>query len=284
MKKWVDIGGIVLVGVLAGVGVWMMWGEGGEEGGGCRGRDARVPTVPAEEWEVRPAKEDNAATGKTGEAAPKAQKKKWGEMSDAEKLQSIRDKYGDDIPDNLKPVVYYLENPPGKTFNPARSRFDYFKHKSEREIAAVLALTPGTWMIGKPKFGKVFDADLEAALGEEIVLEESDTDEIRTMKTMVADTKKEFAEMLERGEKASDLMNATVAEFYELGRYRRQMEEAIGEIRRDPENTDEYVEDAVRAANTILAEKGLPPLKMPNILLRHASFQRRSIKAKENEQ
>ena len=42
----------------------------------------------------------------------KKKKKKYNEMSNEEKLKYYRDKYGENIPSNLKPIVYYLENPP----------------------------------------------------------------------------------------------------------------------------------------------------------------------------
>lgn len=213
---------------------------------------------------------------------PKPPKPKtYGEMTREEKLKSIRDKYGDNIPDNLKPVVYYLENPPQRTFHPARTKFPYFKRRSEREIASVLNVEPGTWMMGRARFGDKFDKDLAAALNEKIVFNDDDTDDVRAMKQAVVDTKKELADRVRNGEKASDIMNDTIDELYALGQYRRELQEQVGVIRRNAEYTDEDVQDVVSAANKMLEAKGLPPLRMPNMLIRHASLQKAAARAAE---
>jgi hypothetical protein len=213
-----------------------------------------------------------------------AKPKPYKEMSREEKLKSIRDKYGDNIPDNLKPVVYYLENPPQQTFHPARTKFPYLKRRSEREIASVLDVEPGTWMMGKAVFGDKFDKDLAAAIEEPIEFEKDDTDEIRTVKQAVIETKKELAERIKNGEVASDIMNATISELYSLGQYKRDLEEQVGAIRRNAEYTDQDVEDVVNAANQMLQDKGLPPMRMPNMLIRRASLRKAAEKAARENQ
>lgn len=214
-----------------------------------------------------------------------SKRKTYKEMTNEEKLASIRAKYGDNIPENLKPTVYYLENPPQQTFHPAKSKFGYFKRNSEREIASILSVEPGTWMMGKAKFGDKFDKDLAAALEETIEFEDGDDDEIRAMKQAVIDTKKELADRINNGETASDIMNSTIDELYALGQYRRDLQEQVGAIRRNPEYTNQDVEDVVNAANMMLKDKGLPPLRMPNMLIRSATLKvaadRAAAKAKQ---
>lgn len=215
-----------------------------------------------------------------------AKPKTYKEMTRDEKLQSIRDKYGDNIPENLKPTVYYLENPPQRTFHPAKSKFNYFKRRSEREIASVLNIEPGTWMMRPVQFGDKFDKDLTAAFEETIEFKKDDSDEVRAMKQAVIDTKKELAERIKKGEVASEIMNSTISELYTLGQYKRDLEEQVGAIRRNAEYTDQDVEDVVNAANQMLEAKGLPPMRMPNMLIRRASLRkaadRAAAKASEN--
>ncbi len=216
--------------------------------------------------ETRPSISTNKAV-----AASEA-KKRYNELTREEKLAQIRAKYGDNIPENLKPVAYYLENPPQQIFHPAKSKFHYFKHRCEREIASVLNIEPGTWMMKKVLFGDKFDKDLAAALEDPIEFKADDTDEIRAMKEAVADTKKELAERMKNGETASEIMNTTISELYALGEYKRNLEEQVGEIRRDSAYSEQDVEDIVTAANEMLAAKGLPPMRMPNMIIRRASL------------
>ena len=230
--------------------------------------------------EKKSANNPEAVTVKVKPVPEKPTKPKtYKEMTREERLQSIRDKYGDNIPDNLKPTVYYLENPPQRTFHPARTKFPYFKRRSEREIASVLNIEPGTWMMGKASFGDKFDKDLAAAMDETIEFEKDDTDEIRAMKQAVIDTKKELADRIKNGEVASDIMNATISELYSLGQYKRDLEEQVGAIRRTAEYTDQDVEDVVNAANQMLKAKGLPPMRMPNMLIRRANLKKAADRA-----
>ncbi len=234
---------------------------------------------PKAEKPPKPAAKPAPAPAVTNAPKPKTYK----DMTREEKLKTIRDKYGDNIPDNLKPTVYYLENPPQQTFHPARSKYHYLKRSSEREIASVLNIQPGKWMMRAVTFGDKFDKDLAAALGEKIEFEEGDSDEVKAVKQAVIDTKKDLAERIAQGETASEIMNATVKELYTLGQYRRSLEEQVGKIRRNAEYTDDDVRDVVNAANTMLKDKGLPPLRMPNMFVRHASLKRAAERAAAKE-
>lgn len=197
-------------------------------------------------------------------------RKTYKDMTRDEKLKYFRDRYGNNLPENLKPVVYYLENPPQRTFHPKRQKYDIFKRSSEREIAAFILVEPGSWMMRPPEFGERFDDDLRAALSESIEISMDDDEETRALKQAVIDTKKELAERIAAGEKGSDIMNEAGKSLYDLGQYRRNLEEQVGEIRRNSKYTDQDMEDVVKAANEMLSKKGLKPLKMPNAMLRRA--------------
>ena len=260
-------------------GAWWWYG-----GRGATTLPEKAPAKPKEEKPKvekppKPAAKAVPAPAVTNAPKPKTYK----DMTREEKLKAIRDKYGDNIPDNLKPTVYYLENPPQQTFHPARSKYHYLKRSSEREIASVLNIQPGKWMMRAVTFGDKFDKDLAAALGEKIEFEEGDSDEVKAVKQAVIDTKRDLAERIAQGETASEIMNVTVKELYTLGQYRRSLEEQVGKIRRNAEYTDDDVRDVVNAANKMLKDKGLPPLRMPNMFLRHASLKRAAERAAAKE-
>ena len=199
----------------------------------------------------------------------------------AAQLKAIRDRYGDNIPENLKPVVYFLENPPQKTFHPAKSKVSIFKRRSEREIAAMIMTEPGTWFMRKPTFNERFDEDFRASLGEKIEFSDDDTDEQKELKQAVIDTKAELAERMKAGESPSAAMNAFADSMYGLGQYRQLLQDELGKIKRDAQYSDKDVEDFVNAANKMLKDKGAKPIPMPKMVLRQVSLKRAAARAEE---
>jgi hypothetical protein len=199
-------------------------------------------------------------------------------------LKQIRDKYGDNIPDNLKPVVYFLENPPQKIFHPARTKADIFKRSSEREIAAVISTEPGTWFMRRPTFGRRFDADFAESLKEDIVIAETDTAAQKALKQAVIDTKAELSARMKHGEKPSDIMNDFTGSLYELGQYRRTIEEELTRLKKDETISDKDIVDFVGAANQMLTEKGAKPIQMPKMIFRHISLKRAAAKRAQEQQ
>ena len=203
-------------------------------------------------------------------SGPKAYK----DLSNAEKLEYYRKKYGDNIPDNLKPVVYYLENPPARNFRAKPGKASIFKHRSEREIASFLMVEPGTRMVRPVEFGERFDRDLAMSLSDPIEIAADDTEEQRRLKEAVIDAKAELLERAKAGENPSKVMTEAAKELYLLGRYRDDLEAEIRAIKNDPSKSDDDLSLAVEAANKMLAKKGLKPLRQPNMLIRHANLNR----------
>ena len=188
-------------------------------------------------------------------------------------LQEIRDKFGDNIPESLKATVYFLEHPPQKGFK-VRSNADFLRHTSERMIAGVALVEPGTYFVIKPEFGESFDQDFLNALIDKIDINDDDSEETIAVKQGVSDLKKEIADICKReGKKPSEVMNEHAATMYELGRYQRDLEDELDRIHANEEYSDKDVEDFCTAANELLKSKGLPPMQ-------HLDLTRRSFRIK----
>lgn len=213
--------------------------------------------------------------------AEKHRPKQYQDMTNAEKLASIRAKYGDNIPENMRAIVYFLENPPKHTYHPAKSRESIFKHESERVIASFVTTEPGTWFMRQPSFDGRIDADFAKALSERIEVTDEDKAEEAELKRLVSETKAELAERVAAGEKVSDILNAVGKEYYELGQFKRSLQGELSKIKRNPQYTDQDVQDFVEAANKMLAQKGLPPMKMPKMVFRHISLRRAAEGARQ---
>ena len=189
------------------------------------------------------------------------------------KLKEIRDKYGDNIPDNYKAIVYFLENPPKKKFK-ARGTHSYLRHPSERQIAGVVLTEPGTYFVMKPEFDSAFDRDFVNALLDKNEPNDDDSEEIVMVKNEIREIKKEISEICRKeGRKPSEILNEHAATMYELGRYQRDLEDELNKIYANADLTDKDVEDFCLAANQMLEQKGLKPMAIPNLT-------RRSIRLK----
>ena len=257
----------------AGVAAWLMLGRSNPPREAATD-EARKPGRIAE------AKPSMAATPPA--AKPKAEKKV---LTREEKLARIRARYGDNIPENLKATVYFLENPPAQTYEPAKTKSDIFKHPSERVIASMLRIEPGDFILQKRTLDENFDRDLAAAMEEPIEFSDADTEEERSLKQAVIETKSELAKRAAAGEKPSDILNDVTDNLYDLGRYKRELQMQISKYRLDANYSDQDVADFVTAANEMLRRKGASELPMPNFLLRQVSLKmaakRAAAKSKE---
>ena len=196
-------------------------------------------------------------------------------------LKQIRDLYGDDIPENLKPVVYFLEHPPKQVFK-VKSNLSYFRHPSERKIAGVAFAEPGSYFVVKPEFDEAFNKDFINALVDKIEISEDDSDEVKAGKSAMTELKKEIADICRKeGKTPSEVMNEHASSMFELGRYQRDLEKEIERIQTNPDYTDADVEDFCKAANELLGSKGLPPMPFPDLTRRIIHIQRAQRQAEK---
>ena len=187
-----------------------------------------------------------------------------------EKLKYYRDKYGDNLPENLKATVYFLEHPP-KPAAHHKGQFEYLHHPCERQIASFLTAEPGALFIIKPTFDSRFDRDFQNAFVDRIEILDTDSDEVKQIKQEVEAAKKELAAACrEDGRLPSELMTEHAANMYELGQYRQNLEAEMSRVRDDPNCSDEDIGLFVEAANKMLKAKGLNEIAVPNLLRRSA--------------
>lgn len=227
-----------------------------------RGSGKPVPKAPEKPSGGKIAEVAPAVTNRVEAVKPPAEKP----LSTREKrLKYYRDKYGNNIPDNLKPVVYFLEHPPQKTFK-VEGDTPYLRHPSERHIAGLILVEPGTLFVMKPEYGEAFDKDFLNALMDKIEIYDDDPEDVKRVKEEVELVKKEISAICRKeGKIPSEIMNEQAAAMFELGRYQRDLEAELDKIYDSANLSDDEVDDFFKAANKLLESKGLAPLALPDM-------------------
>lgn len=144
-----------------------------------------------------------------------------------------------------------------------------FKHNAEEHIAIVLGMKVGEPVIGDFAYDERFVKSFKESLKEPIEILDTDSEQDREMKEAVIETKKELKARMDAGEDIAQIMNDTMDEFRRLGRYRHDLQTHLSEITRDTEKySDQDVHDFTEAANKMLEREGIPPIKMPRLIMR----------------
>ena len=240
-------------------------------------REGRAPSRPIAE--VKP-----ASAPRSAEPAPKpAARVRTKEERDAEFIRRCEAKYGTNMPPGLKTHIYYLKNPPKVTYE-AMVSHKYLKHTSERDIASVLLVAPGTTFLEPTVYGDEFDQDFMSAMLDPIKPEEGDTDEVRRNKELVTALKKEIAELVRStGRKPSDIMTEQSRMMYELGLFEKQLADDLLEAESNPNLSDADVDDLFAAANIMRKKKGLSEQAAPD-LTKRAIRLKREMRRREREE
>lgn len=210
-------------------------------------------------------------------------KKEINEMTDEERLMYYKEKYGDNPPDNLKTIIHYLKHPPKTNFSMKPSKFAIFKHPSERAIAGFISVVPGSFVVRPQTFDASFDKDFAESMFDKIEILETDTEEQRILKEAVIATKKELADRAKNGENPSEILTEYAQQLYDLGQYRVNLQQEIIKTTQDINASDADVEDIVAAANKLLSDKGLQPIRMPNLAARQLNLERQIKNLERND-
>lgn len=161
--------------------------------------------------------------------------------------------------------------PPGYTNDAvrtrAKARCHIFNHRSENEIAMLLTTEPGQGMIGSPIY-RGMNEDFQKSLSEPILINAEDDDYTRDLKKLMNETKADLADRIRKGEDLEQILKNTREEYQRLAQYKMMLQQELRKFTKDSEHTDQDVDDFVKAANSLLEEKGIAPLNVGPITRR----------------
>ena len=153
-----------------------------------------------------------------------------------------------------------------------------FKHPADRRLASLLSIRPGSAVLGNGGFDQTFVKKFLDSYVIPFIIEPGDTPEQKELKRAVAEVKGELKARHEAGEDIVKILLDTRDQLRQLYVYKRELEAEVRRYAKDGALTPQDVEDYAAAANKMLSDRGVPPIKL-NGFLKH---QMAVIKAKND--
>ena len=156
--------------------------------------------------------------------------------------------------------------PPGHVYKSLRkkSRWHIFDHKSENVIASLLRFTPGKASFGRMRYNG-FTEDFLKSCETPIIVTADDDEYTAKLKREMIQTKIALKERIDAGESLEKILEDTKDEYRKLAQFKRSLERELRDLVSSEARTAKDVEDFEAAANKILEERGIAPLKFSAI-------------------
>ena len=199
----------------------------------------------------------------------------------------VTNEFGIPLLPNGKPSRLFPEPAPSKygvtTTNVSRLNQEIevrtFKQPTDMQIAFMMNAELGD-EFGDGLDTRNFTYNFLKSLETPIVIEPEDDEEVRNLKQLVIDTRKELKERYDRGEDIEHVVEDTIAELQRLGRYKTELQKQLDELSRDPTMTEEQMNDYLEAANKMLEEKGIGVMTLNGAIQKRVK--RNELKMKRN--
>ena len=250
---------LCVLAVLVGLAILCVWLLGGRGDAGMR-----RPAVakPAKIADAKPATND-AAKAENSDADTAKDDGEWHPPKNAYKDERGVWRY----PGGLR---VYDPTRPRKTTD-LRMEGDkpsIFHYRAEKEIERLLTLEPGRPMFGTRRYDERFEKDYLESLKEPIIISKDDSDEDKALKQMMIDTKIEISDRMRNGETLKGILEEVRNELQRMAEYKRSLQQMVVKDVKDG-MTEQELDDYVKAANIMLEQNGIPPIKNTAILKRN---------------
>ena len=148
-----------------------------------------------------------------------------------------------------------------------------FKTLPDKKIQRLLNVQPGQVILGTATYDERFVKSFLKSLETPIEFADDDTPEDREMKQAVIDVRKELKEAYDRGEDIAQIMRDTEKQLHEQAAYRVKLQHEIAVYRQSGEHSEQDVKDYIDAANLILKDNGMEPLKLKQLWFHKAKIE-----------
>lgn len=141
------------------------------------------------------------------------------------------------------------------------SKTRIFPHTSENMIANLLRIEPGQGTFGNRTY-KGFKEDFLKSLTVPIIPSKDDDEWTKALKEDVIKAKIELKDALDRGEDIEQIMRETREEYKKLAAIKRDLQVDVAKMIREEGKTIQDIAIIKDAANKLLADKGIAPIKL----------------------
>ena len=142
-----------------------------------------------------------------------------------------------------------------------------FHNIADIYISRIVNSQPGNLVIGTINYDR-FPEQFKKALNEPITIDKDDTPEEVAKKQAVIETRAELKKMLDEGVDIAEVMHEAEAESRRLWNYRRLLHLELAKAVKEGKFNADDMQDYVDAANTMLKDNGMEPMKYPQFWVR----------------
>lgn len=163
-----------------------------------------------------------------------------------------------------------------------KMKCEIFDTYAENTIAVLLTLEPGTSLVGMPRYGEDFEKEFLRSCEVPIIVTKDDDEYTRQLKEDMIATKIELRDRMAQGEKLGDIITESRREAMRLGQIKQDIIDQTREIIRETGANEDDARSYFEAANKLLAEKGITPIR-PTIFNMRAILRRAKKGKSRNE-
>ena len=114
--------------------------------------------------------------------------------------------------------------------------------------------------------------DFLESLKTSIEITDEDSEHDKAIKEAVKAARDDLKAAYDRGEDIADIMTQTEKQMHELAAYKLNLSKSVIDFRRSGEHSDQDVKDYINAANIMLKEHGMEPLRFGELWFRKAQL------------
>lgn len=167
--------------------------------------------------------------------------------------------------DQLSPQQKTRIQPIGRVIKPLSwGRKRLFTERSDCKIERLLRHEPGKILLGTGQYGEQFKQDFLESIKVPIIVSKDDSPEDAAMKKAVIATRLDLKDALDRGEDISKIMEDTERQLRQMAGLRENLRRELMQLRNNDGITEQELSDYVSAANKMLSDNGIEPLKYAN--------------------
>lgn len=186
----------------------------------------------------------------------------------------------------IEAEVSHTNTPRQTTSSPKKFRIvknnkkKIFHTVSDVYISRILNTRPGHAVIGTMNYDR-FEEQFKKSLATPIIINDDDSPSEVAMKQAVIETRKELKAAMDRGEDIAQLMRDSENELRKLYNYRQTLSAELSKAMRERKYSADDMQCYIDAANKMLSDNGMPPLKHPQLWIRQLKLEQAERSSKE---